>query len=142
MQRMDVDKSLTLVLLDYQTGRLRLSGQHEQLIVVRRGGQVELVDTLELGFPVGLVAGITDFVDETWVDLGPGDGIVLYSDGFTEAQNEAGGFYGLERLCQVVSEHWAGSAEEVKDAVVRDAREFIGGQTVYDDLTLLVVKQR
>jgi sigma-B regulation protein RsbU (phosphoserine phosphatase) len=45
-------------------------------------------------------------------------------------------------LCQVVSERWAGSAEEVKEAVVRDAREFIEGQAVYDDLTLLVVKQK
>jgi serine phosphatase RsbU (regulator of sigma subunit) len=142
MQRMDVDKSLTLVLLDYQTGRLRLSGQHEELIVVRRGGQVELVDTMNLGFPVGLVEGIAEFVSEMSLELGPGDGIVLYSDGFTEAQNEADEFYGLERLCQVVSQHWGGSAEEVKQAVVRDAREFIGGQTVYDDLTLLVVKQR
>jgi serine phosphatase RsbU (regulator of sigma subunit) len=148
MRRMAVDKSLTLVLLDYadceadRTGRVRLSGQHEQLIVVRRGGQVELVDTLDLGFPVGLVAGVAEFVDEISVELEPGDGIVLYSDGFTEAENEAGEYYGLERLCQAVSEHWAGSAEEVKDAVVYDVRSFIGKQTLYDDLTLLVVKQR
>jgi predicted ATPase/serine phosphatase RsbU (regulator of sigma subunit)/tRNA A-37 threonylcarbamoyl transferase component Bud32 len=148
MQRMDVDKSLTLALLDYAgsyadgTGKLRLSGQHEQLIVVRQGGQVELVDTLDLGLPVGLVEGIADFVGELCVELGPSDGVVLYSDGFTEAQNEAGEFYGLERLCAVVSQHWAESAEEIKEAVVRDARGFIGGQTVYDDLTLLVVKQK
>jgi serine phosphatase RsbU (regulator of sigma subunit) len=142
MRRMAVDKSLTLALLDYQTGRLCLSGQHEQLIVVRQGGQVELVDTMKLGFPVGLVEEIADFVSEVWVELEPGDGIVLYSDGFTEAQNEAKEFYGLGRLCQVVSEHWASSAEEIKEEVVRDARGFIGQQTVYDDLTLLVVKQK
>ena len=50
--------------------------------------------------------------------------------------------YGLERLCDVMSTHWAGSAEDVKDAVAHDAREFIGRQTVYDDLALLVVQQR
>jgi serine phosphatase RsbU (regulator of sigma subunit)/HAMP domain-containing protein len=142
MQRLDVDKSLTLVLLDYQAGRLRLSGQHEKLIVVRQGGQVELVDTLDLGLPVGLVEGIAEFVSEMSLELAPGDGVVLYSDGFTEAENEASEFYGLERLCAVVSQHWAGSAEEIKEAVVRDVRSFIGEQMVYDDLTLLVVKQK
>jgi serine phosphatase RsbU (regulator of sigma subunit)/HAMP domain-containing protein len=147
MQRMNVDKSLSLALLDYGDGlaggrgRLRLSGQHEFLIVVRQRGQVELVNTADLGFPVGLVEGIADFVGELSIELAPGDGIVLYSDGFAEAQNEAGEFYGLERLCRAVSESWAGSAEQVKQAAVRDVREFIGGQTVYDDLTLLVVKQ-
>jgi serine phosphatase RsbU (regulator of sigma subunit) len=148
MRRMNVDKSLTLALLDYacgytdRVGKLYLSGQHEYLIVMRRDGRAELVDTLDLGLPVGLVTGIADFVGELSVELGPGDGVVLYSDGFTEAENEAGEFYGLERLCAVVSQHWAGSAEEIKEAVVRDAREFIGGQMVYDDLTLLVIKQR
>ena len=42
----------------------------------------------------------------------------------------------------MVSEHWAQSAEAVREAVVADVRGFIGGQTVYDDLTLLVVKQQ
>jgi phosphoserine phosphatase RsbU/P len=142
MRRMDVKKSLTLVLLDYQTGRLRLSGQHEQLIVMRRDGQLELVDTLDLGLPVGLVAGIAEFVNETAIELEPGDGIVLYSDGFTEAENAAGEFYGLQRLCDAVSQHWVGTAQEVKDAVVADARAFISGHTVYDDLALLVIKQK
>ena len=51
-------------------------------------------------------------------------------------------FYGIERLCVVVSEHWAQSADAIKDAVIADVRGFIGAQTVYDDLTLLVVKQQ
>lgn len=69
IQRMNVDKSLTLMLLDYQTGRLRLSGQHEQMIIVRRGGQVELLDTQALGFPLGLQADIARFVKEIAIDL-------------------------------------------------------------------------
>ncbi len=52
-----------------------------------------------------------------------------------------GEFYGLERLYGVVSQHWAGSAEEVKDEVVRDARRFMGGRRCMMTL-LLVVKQK
>jgi PAS domain S-box-containing protein len=149
LQRMNVDKSMTLALLDYNagcleaSGQLRLSGQHEQLIVIRRGGKVELIDTIDLGFPLGIEDGITRFVREMPpVELKPGDGVVLYSDGITEAENESEKFYGLERLCQVVSAHWEKPAEAIKDAVVTDVREFIGQQKVYDDLTLLVVKQK
>jgi serine phosphatase RsbU (regulator of sigma subunit) len=143
MQRIKVGKNLTLALLDYDgAGKLRLSGQHEHLIIVRQGGQVERVDTLDLGFPLGLEPEITRFVAEIPINLQPGDGIVLYSDGITEAENGDKEFYSLERLCEVVSAHWAGTVEAIKDAVIADARAFIGEQTVYDDLTLLVVKQR
>ena len=54
-------KNLSLSLLDYEGGTLRLSGQHEEMIVVR-GGKVERIDTLDLGFPIGLEAEIADFV--------------------------------------------------------------------------------
>jgi len=100
------------------------------------------VDTLDLGFPLGLESEITQYVGETSIELQPGDGVVLYSDGITEAENAGKEFYGIERLCVVVSEHWAESAEAIKDAVIADVRGFIGEQTVYDDLTLLVVKQQ
>ena len=140
-QRMDVSKSMTLALLDYHMGQLRVSGQHEYVIVVRKDGQVELNDTLDLGLPLGLMSGVAEFVQEKSIDLQPGDGIVLYSDGITEAENESGEFYGLERLCNVVGEHWNGTAEDVKDEVVADVKGFIRDQKVYDDITLVVVKQ-
>jgi serine phosphatase RsbU (regulator of sigma subunit) len=142
LQRMQVSRSMTLALLDYHMGKMCVSGQHEQVIVVRKGGRVELKDTLNLGFPLGLVTGVEEFVHETSLALRPGDGIVLYSDGITEAENEDGEFYGLERLCRVVGAHWDGTVEETKDAVVADVRAFIGEQKVYDDITLVVVRQR
>ncbi len=144
MQRMRVDKSMSLTLLDYQLEQRKLnaSGQHEQILVVRQDGWVKAVDTLRLGFPLGLESEIAQFVGETSIELQPGDGVVLYSDGITEAENAENEFYGMERLCDVVSAHWAQSAEAIKDAVVADVRAFIGQQTVYDDLTLLVVKQQ
>jgi sigma-B regulation protein RsbU (phosphoserine phosphatase) len=88
------------------------------------------------------VSGVAEFVQEMSIDLQPGDGVVLYSDGITEAENEAGEFYRLERLCQVVGAHWERTAEKVRDAVVADVKAFIGDQKVYDDITLVVVKQR
>ncbi len=141
VQRMHSDKNLTLCLLDYQQGTLSLSGQHEEIIVVR-GGSLELIDTIDLGFPIGLEANITDFVAQTQIQLIPGDVVVLYTDGITEAEDMQGIQYGLERLCDIVSCNWQQSAQEIQRTVVEDLRRHIGEQRVYDDITLLVVKQK
>ncbi len=142
VQRMGADKSITLCLLDYVAGVVKVSGQHEEMIVVRRDGTFERVDTINLGFPVGLVDEISEFIDQITVTLEPGDGIVLYTDGITEAENMANLQYGLERLCEVVSRNWSGPAEAIKAAVVSDVTQFIGAQKVYDDITLVVLKQQ
>jgi len=142
VQRIKTDKNLTLCLLDYQSGELKLSGQHEEMIVVRQDGQVELIDTIDLGFPIGLDDDIADLINQTTVQLQSGDGVVLYTDGITEAENTDSEQYGLERLCEVVSRHWSQSAEDIKEAVIADVRSHIGGQEVYDDITLIVLKQK
>ncbi len=141
VQRMGSDKNLTLCLLDYAAGEVKVSGQHEQVIVLRRDGSVEMIDTIDLGFPIGLENEIAAFVGQSTVQLQPGDGVVLYTDGVTEAEDMARQQYGLERLANVLKAHWAGPAEAIKQAVIADLKRFIGAQTVYDDITLVVAKQ-
>jgi serine phosphatase RsbU (regulator of sigma subunit) len=142
VQRMAAQKDLSLTLLDYTPGELTLSGQHEDLIVVRQDGSVELIDTSELGMPLGLTEDISDFIGQTKLQLQTGDGLVLYTDGITEAANSAGEMYGLERLCGTVSRGWSQPAATVQQTVIDDVRMFIGEQRVYDDITLLVLKQQ
>lgn len=157
LERMQTNKSLTLTMLDYfptsapsrraghkniTIGHFRLSGQHEELIVVRQNGQVELVDTMELGMPLGLEDDISHFIDQKIVKLYPGDGIVLHTDGITEAENMAGEQYGLERMCAVVSRHWQKNVTQIKDALIQDLHQYIGAQKIHDDITLLIMKQK
>ncbi|WP_442957279.1 SpoIIE family protein phosphatase [Phormidium sp. CCY1219] len=140
--RMRTEKNLTLALLDYTDGVLQISGQHEEIIVVRSLGEIERVDTIDLGFPIGLDLEITDFIAQAEVQLNPGDGVVLYTDGITEAENLAGEQYGLERLCEVVSKNWHLSVEEIRQMAIKDLRRFIGEQKVFDDITIVVLKRR
>ncbi len=142
VERMEVDKSLTLCLLDYRQGELTLSGQHEEMIAVRGGGEIELVDTADLGFPIGLDDEIGDFIDHTTLTLEAGDGAVLYTDGITEAENPAAEQYGLERLCDVIREHWGEPAQGIVQAVVEDVHRFVDGHEIYDDISMLVLKQQ
>ncbi|MBF2086589.1 SpoIIE family protein phosphatase [Thermoleptolyngbya sp. C42_A2020_037] len=122
---------MTLALLDYESGSIRLSGQHEEMLVVRDGGVVERIDTIDLGFPVGLVSEITDFVNQTEVKLNPGDGVVLYTDGITEAADLDRNLYGLERLCQVVSQNWHLPADMIRQRVIEDVQQHIGQDTAF-----------
>ena len=68
--------------------------------------------------------------------------IRLSTDGITEAENEQGELYGLEQLCQIVSQSWHLCAQEINQAVICDVKQHIDQQTVYDDITLLVIKQK
>jgi len=142
VQRMQIDKNLTLSMLDYHKGHLKLSGQHEEMILVREGGKIELIDTIDLGFPIGIEDNIAHFINEATVSLQPGDGIVLYTDGITEAVNIADEQFGLERLCQVISRNWNESADEIKNRIIIEVMQFIGEQKVYDDLALVIMKQK
>lgn len=142
MKRLNSEKSLTLLLIDYQNNNLCLRGQHEEVIVVRNDGRLELINTQDLGFIIGLEANIDEFLSQASVKLDYGDMVLLYTDGVTEAENSQGSQYGLDRLCQVVIENHLLSATQVKDRVITDLHEFIGTGEVLDDITILVFKQR
>ena len=142
LQRMNSGKNMSLAILDYAKGVVTLSGQHEEMIVVRADGKLECIDTMELGFPIGLEAQIGDFIAQEEVRLNSGDVVVLYTDGITEAENINKEFYGLERLCELVVAHRHFSAEKIKQTVIDDVRQHIGSQKVFDDITLVVLKQK
>ena len=141
VQRMQSDKNLSLCLIDYHDGLLKLSGQHEEVIIAREEG-IERVDTIDLGFPIGLDTNILDFINGHHLSLNPGDVVVLYTDGITEAENQHKQLYGIERLCQVISQHRQCTAEAILQGVIDDVRRHIGRHKVYDDITLLVIKRR
>ncbi len=145
LERMEVDKNLTLSLLEYESidsgGILRICGQHEEIIVVRKG-EVELIDTGDLGFMVGMLDDMSEYVGKMEITLNQGDLVVLYTDGITEAANMKNKEYGVERLCEVVKQHWQDSANSIRDAVIDDVRSYIGQQKVFDDITLLVFKRK
>ncbi len=142
MRRMNSKKSLTLAIVNYANGKISVSGQHEEILVIRNSGQVERIDTIDLGFPIGLDEEITEFINHVTFELQPTDGVVLYTDGITEAMDIHKVQYGVEKLCEVISENWHRAASKIKDAVIADVRRHIGTQKVFDDITLLVLKRK
>jgi CHASE2 domain-containing sensor protein/serine phosphatase RsbU (regulator of sigma subunit) len=142
LQRLNTRKEMTLVMLDYSEGIFKISGQHEELIIVRENGEIETIDTMPLGFPLGLESEIADFIDQQNITLNCGDTIVLYTDGITEAEGTNRNFYGLERLCEIVRENRHLPVEAIRTSVIEDVRRHMAAEKLLDDITLVVLKQK
>lgn len=139
-RRMNCDRNLTLSLLRYHDRVVTICGQHEEILIVRRNGELERHDTIDLGFPLGLEEKISNFIDETQVPLEPGDVMVVYTDGITEAVNGAGKPYGIERLCEVIKGSHRQLAATIRECVLNSVREHIGDHRLLDDISLLVIR--
>jgi signal transduction histidine kinase/serine phosphatase RsbU (regulator of sigma subunit) len=140
--RMNCHKNLTFAVLDYVDGRFHLSGQHEEVIVIRSSGDVDRFDTLDLGFPLGILDDIREFVASTEIQLDLGDIVILYTDGITEAMNCERIQYGVERLIEIVQLHKERPANDIKQLVIEDVKQYIGTQKLKDDITLVILKQK
>jgi sigma-B regulation protein RsbU (phosphoserine phosphatase) len=79
-------------------------------------------------------------LNEAGFQLMPGDVLVCYSDGLTDAESSAGSRYGLERLKTVVAGAANRSAHSLAEAIIADVDAFRAGAPQPDDLTLLVMK--
>jgi serine phosphatase RsbU (regulator of sigma subunit)/pSer/pThr/pTyr-binding forkhead associated (FHA) protein len=90
----------------------------------------------------GVVLGLFDhatFEEET-LTIKPGDTVVIFSDGVTEAFNSAGEEFGDDRLVRVVEGHREKSPDALLDALVGEVRAFCGDAPQSDDLTMMVVR--
>lgn len=140
--RTKIDKHLTLAFLDYDGSEMILSGQHEEVILVRSNGELERIDTTDLGLPIGLEADISPFVRTLKIPFCKGDLILLHTDGVTEAENGAGELFGIERLCREALRLRDLSANDVVSGIVETLMTYIGSQKIHDDITLLAVRHR
>lgn len=126
--------------LNYPTREMRyIRGGHDRPIHYHAAtGQVSLLDAP--GRFLGLLPNLV--VEEERVTFNPGDVLVCYSDGLTDAIRTGDGeLYGLERLKEIVLKE-AGhlSAQELVQTIVNDVDRFRNGAEQPDDLTLLVTK--
>ncbi len=126
-------------ILDLSTGHLKYSNAgHNPPIVIRRAdGSTTLEPTGDIA--LGAVPGITYSEKETV--LAPGDSLLLYTDGVTEAMNSAGELFGTTRLQNLCSSP-ADSPQALIDNISASLAAFTAGAPQSDDITLLAVSYR
>ncbi|GGB46013.1 hypothetical protein GCM10011316_17690 [Roseibium aquae] len=142
IERTDSDKHMTLAFVDYEDNKVTVSGQHEEVLLIRANGDVERIDTVDLGFPVGLEADISPFLGTMTLDFNQDDVLLLHTDGITEAENADGEFFGFDRMSDCARANSHKSAKEIAAAIIRDVKDHIGSHKLYDDITLVVLKHR
>lgn len=142
IQRIGSEKFITLSLLDCnKEGRVKITGQHEDIIVIKENGESEFIDTMDLGLPVGLIDDISDVVKHIEIVLSEGDILLLHTDGITEAENDKHELFGIERLCLLTSQLRDLSASEIKDSIIKELNTYMGLIIPDDDITMVVIKK-
>jgi len=124
--------------LDAASGEVRFANAgHNPPVLLRASGEAEM---LEGGGPVLGVISIAPYSEQR-SQLAPGDLLVLYSDGVTEANNPEFDEFGEERFIQVLRGNRARSAREIVEAVTGALKEFTAGAAQADDITLVVARR-
>jgi sigma-B regulation protein RsbU (phosphoserine phosphatase) len=89
------------------------------------------------GLPLGILEDMT--WEQRTVQLAPGDALVLYTDGITEAQDRQEEFFGKERLLKVARASLGRSAQEMHATLLAEVYEFVGDAPQSDDIALMIV---
>ena len=122
---------------DPATGKLTYSnGGHDAPMLVRPDGSSELLP-LTNGVALGIAPDV-EFSSNS-VQLEPGDAVVLYTDGVTEAMNSKGEQFGVERMHEVFATSPLQNSEQAARAMFESVREFVGDAQQFDDITCLVL---
>ena len=93
------------------------------------------------GIALGLVPAHQFYADEMSFTLAPGETLVFYTDGVTEAMNAASEEYGDDRFKAVLGKNVGASAAEMLPALVADVRAFVAGAPPHDDITLVLLRR-
>jgi serine phosphatase RsbU (regulator of sigma subunit)/pSer/pThr/pTyr-binding forkhead associated (FHA) protein len=130
--------TMVLAVLEPEKGRIRYSNAgHSPPFLDRASGELEWFRTT--GLPIGILEDAEYSSAET--TLGQGDVLVLYSDGYTEAENPDGEQFGSERLADACVRHGAGTLEEMALALEETLEDFARGTPFADDRTLVIVRR-
>ncbi len=127
-------------ILDLTSGALSFSNAgHNPPLLVRAGGQVE-----RLALPPGIALGLSPAAPYRTeeVVLAPGEALLAYTDGVTEATNPRDELFTEERLRAVLTGHGAAEVRELIGAVLSAVGEFAAGAPQSDDIAMLAVRYR
>ncbi|HUX42294.1 MAG TPA: SpoIIE family protein phosphatase [Rectinemataceae bacterium] len=137
---MDHFSTLSMLFVEAEGGDMEyVNAAHQPLVIYRKASDsLESIDIKSI--PIG-VERSTEYASRR-IKLGPGDILLLYSDGVIEAMNEQGRQFGRKNLGNALLRVRELGAREIAEAIKAELEEFAGATRRHDDQTVLVIKAR
>lgn len=133
----DLFVTMFYMILDQRSHLVRFaSGGHGLALLARKDALVPLRGK---GMALGILSDI--HIEERWQGVSPGDYIILYTDGVTDAVNERMEAYGRERFYERIRALWGCDPEKMATGILDDVRSWKGKAPRYDDFTLVIAKR-
>jgi serine phosphatase RsbU (regulator of sigma subunit) len=130
--------TLFYLILDPVAHKIRYSNAgHNPPMLRRTSGEISCLEVS--GMPLGILPEIAYGTSEA--ELGPGDVLILYSDGITECMNGDGDMFGEERLEEVLAATASEDAQGIRGAIFSAVDQFRQDRPYSDDMTLIVLKR-
>jgi sigma-B regulation protein RsbU (phosphoserine phosphatase) len=138
-----VTKFVSLACVSIEPGRnstarlVQTNAGHCPPFIVRANGSVEAMEL------TGGVLGVHEDFDfsEVGYDFGPGDLLVMYTDGVTEAVNDKGEMFGEQCLVDFVAAHHKDSLQSIVDGLQDHVSKFCSAQKLEDDFTVVLMRK-
>ena len=140
----DMFITMLYMVLNTRTRELKFArAGHERPLICRSCDGTRVAEPLDAP---GIAIGLTDSdvfdtaIKDISIQLEPGDGIIAYTDGITEALNEKGDEWGLDNLLNLIQTESPKNPAALMKAVSTNITRYVGAQQQYDDMTLLALK--
>jgi sigma-B regulation protein RsbU (phosphoserine phosphatase) len=135
--------TMTYAVIDLDAGTLTCARAGHTPLIVVSGGKSDVI------VPQGMVVGLRipgaerrfeDLLQDHTREIRPGDLIVLYTDGITEAMDAQGELFGDAALARVLAANHHLEVGGIRERVLREVRAFVGDAEPHDDMTMIVLK--
>ncbi len=129
-------------ILEPHTGRMTFANAgHPPGYLISQGRGRLSVESLS---HTGMALGVTETArwKQKTVRFVPGDYLLLYTDGITEAQNEYGDFFGDNRLIDIALSQYGKSSREMQSAILDEVNRFMGSTPRQDDIAMVIIRRK
>jgi len=134
--------SASYFVIDTHEKKVRYARAGHCPVLYLRNGSKESFYLKDKGAALGMVRSkdYCNYVESNEFAYGPGDTMLLYTDGITEAKNGKGDEFGNDRLATTLNEVAGAGAAEIEDHIIKRLYEFSGSKNINDDYTSMTVK--
>ncbi len=136
--------SATYFVINTQTKKVYYSRAGHCPVLYYQAAKNESIFLKDKGTALGMVRSLDycNFVENQEINYQPGDVMVLYTDGITEAKNGKGEEFGGQQLAAALQESSQKSSKEIEENVIKRLYEFSGTEDINDDYTSMTVRFR